>query len=183
METSKKTTRKSRLLLGLAAIGTLAVASSFSVATYAQSVLDGKMNVVMTEAAPPKELEGKETVADASKQQNAQAESQMVFPTAMSKEQAEPFIKAATEAFKARKIELPQHGYWISSKYIDNESKDVQIDWYPNSFDGIGPMNDIEGKVYFVYFTKADLQKGTGEIQTVRVIEQGGMPTAASSAN
>ncbi|RNB78097.1 hypothetical protein EDM59_30160 [Brevibacillus nitrificans] len=182
METSKKTSRKSRLMLGLAVMGTLAVASSFSIATYAQSVVESKMNVVMTEAAPPKELDGKEIAAHAPKQQNLQAESQMVFPSAMSKEQAEPFIKAATEAFKSRKIELPQHGYWISSKYIDNESKDVQIDWYPNSFDGIGPMNNMEDKVYFVYFTKADLQKGTGEIQTVRVIEQDEMPAATSSA-
>jgi hypothetical protein len=52
----------------------------------------------------------------------------------------------------------------------------VQIDWYPDSFDGLGPVNFIKDKVYFVYFTHADLNKGTGDVQNVRVIEKGGFP-------
>ncbi|PZE19697.1 hypothetical protein [Paenibacillus xerothermodurans] len=175
---NNKVKKKAGVLLSLAALGALAIVSSHSLVSYAQSTMDSKKNVVMTEAQPPKDLVSEETAKPATQPEvsNKDTGTAMVFPVAMSKEQAEPFIQAAKQAFKAKNIELPDSGYWISSRYVDNNTQDVQIDWYPNSFDGLGPVNFIKDKVYFVYFTNADLNKGTGDVQNVRVIEKGGFP-------
>lgn len=174
MQNNQKAKVKSGLLLTV--MCALVILSSFSISVIAQSQVDSKKDVVITEAQPPKDLNHQEFSMN---QQDSQTE--MVFPVNMTQEQAYPFIKAAEEVFKAKDIRLPESGYWISSKYINNASKDIQIDWYPDSFSGIGPMNNINDKVYFVYFTNADLDKGTGVVQNVDVIEKGGIPYASSS--
>ncbi|MEJ8546303.1 hypothetical protein [Brevibacillus borstelensis] len=180
MKIAHKQKRKAGLWPTVTVMGALVAGSCFSLVAFAESSIDSKKDVVITEAQPPKEMaakaEGKQPASQS--QPSLPEDTEMVFPVNMDRKQADPFIKAAQEAFKTKNITLPKSGYWISSKYMDNKTKDVQIDWYPDSFDGLGPMNFIDDKVYFVYFTNVDLEKGTGSIQQVSVIEKGGFAGA-----
>ncbi|WP_052759685.1 hypothetical protein [Paenibacillus sp. DMB20] len=108
-------------------------------------------------------------------------EGKMIFPTGMTDEQAAPFIQSALKALKEKGINVPEQGYWVSSKYFEKGTGEVEINWYPNSWDGIGPVNLIEGTVYFVHFNHADLSRGTGEIDTVRAIQEGDWLLPSSS--
>lgn len=111
----------------------------------------------------------------------ADEEGKMVFPTGMTDEQAAPFIQSALKALKEKGISVPEQGYWISSNYFDKGTGEVEINWYPNSWNGIGPVNLIEGTVYYVHFNNADLRRGTGEIDTVRAIQEGDWSLPSSS--
>lgn len=174
MESKIKT--KSHLWVGIALVSAITISTSYSLVTFAQSTMNSKKDVIITEPQKLAELNFEEEAVH-------KATDEMIFPVAMTADQAEPFIKLAIDAFKAQGIKLPEDDYWISTKYIDNGSKDVQVDWYPNSFDGIGPMDMINDKVYVVYFTNTNLINGTGDIANLQILEKGDIESASSSIN
>lgn len=103
-------------------------------------------------------------------------------PITLTKRQAAPFIKMARDAFKAKQIELPQTGYWISStgtysKDNANFPKQVRICWYPDGVAEGTSFDSIQNRVFFADFAMADFEKGTGQLLGAVVIENGSVGT------
>lgn len=156
-------TKQSKMKAGalLAVTAALMVVSSFSLSAFAQSTLDSKQNVVLSESQPPKSPDGQTSVENARQETKGGLE---IIPVGMTQEQAERYVKTATEKFNASpKSPLPQTGYRIKCQF-ENSSGYVTVTWLPNSYNDLEPLGTHTEKIYFVTFKNADLTDGTDDV-------------------
>lgn len=170
MQPIKKVKVRPGFLLSLVVIGMLAATYRFSPATLGQTVLECKKNIVSTEENVPTSYHSKgERLSEKLSENNGM---QMGGPEKLTEKQAAPFIKAATEAFKAEGMDFPPSGYWVSSTVKRDKDSSypilVRLVWYPIGV-AAGQESKVKDKIYYAAFPNADLDKGTGDIRDLEV--------------
>ncbi|MGK5507173.1 hypothetical protein [Brevibacillus formosus] len=169
------TKMKLGLWLSIGVMGVLALALSFSPTTFGLAEINKNKDVIKTETTASNTLEPNkgEEQQDKKKTDNptpTKESSVKLIRTDFSKEEREPFVKLATDAFIANHIDLPDNNYRLSfSSETSEDTTTAEIWWHPKREEGAErPLIGL-GESYFVDLTDVDLQKGTGTIKEIKI--------------
>ncbi len=175
MKKGTQTKIKLGVWLSIGVIGTLALALSYSPATFGLAEINKSKDVIKTETTASNTFQPKEDEEQQEKKKNdnpkpTKESSVSLSLNDFSKEQREPFVKLATDAFIANHIDLPDNNYELDIfGDISEETTTAEIWWHPKVKAGAErPFRGLQ-ESYFVNLTDVDLEKGTGTIKEIEI--------------
>ncbi|MBW5470211.1 hypothetical protein GPJ61_20505 [Brevibacillus formosus] len=175
MEKLTQTKIKMGLWLSIGVLGVLALALSYSPTTFGLAEINKNKDVIQTETTASSALQPKEDEEQQEKKKNdnpkpTKESSVSLSLNDFSKEQREPFVKLATDAFIANHIDLPDSNYELDIfGDISEETTTAEIWWHPKVKAGAErPFKGLQ-ESYFVNLTDVDFEKGTGTIKKIEI--------------